>query len=89
MALYRTKSNYIEAVKFTRNNIEEVKEFTNGKAKNFILEKGINGLVICDLECCHKIIKVLENKYIVKLLDGDFYICSDDSFEEKYEKVEN
>lgn len=37
MAKYKSKSTEIEAVKFTRDNVEEVEEFTNGKAKNFIL----------------------------------------------------
>lgn len=85
MALYRTKVKYIEAVKFTRNNIEEVEEFTNGKATNFIIDKSINGQASCKIKLYNnKILNVGEGKYIVKNSDDDFYICSEDSFESLY-----
>lgn len=88
MAKYKSKSTEIEAVKFTRDNVEEVKEFTDGKAKNFILEKRINGTFHCDLERYENTVRVLEGRYIVKSLNGDFYICSEDSFESMYERCE-
>jgi hypothetical protein len=84
MAEYIRKTYKIEAVKFTRNNIEEIKEFTNNKASNFILN---NNYMICDLESKGKTIKVLENKYIVKHKDGHFYICDKDDFESIYELI--
>lgn len=84
MALYRTKSNTIEAVKFTYNNLKEVMDFVN-----------VNRLIIYkteDILCCivknkDNDIHVSENKYVVKGSDGEFYICSEDSFESAYERV--
>ena len=87
MAKYRTKSKEVEAVKFTRDNFEEVKEFTNGKAMNFYIPHNIEGQANCELECKNKVFRVLENRYIVKDSDGNFYICSEDSFESLYEEV--
>ena len=87
MARYRTKIKYIEAVKFTRDNVDEVKEFTNGKAMNFIIDKSLNGQASCKIELSSKTLNVGEGKYIVKNSDGEFYICSEDSFESVYKKV--
>lgn len=87
LALYKTKSNYIEAIKFTRDNILEIKKFTNNKAKNFIVPKNIGGFASCELECNGRLFGVMENKYIVKISDDNFYICSEDSFERTFERI--
>lgn len=84
MARYKTKSVEIQAVKFTRHNIEEVKEFTNGKAKI----SSAHGEIYCRLECNNGFFGVMENKYIVKVSDDIFYICSEDSFEEAFESLD-
>lgn len=87
MARYRTKVKYIEAVKFTRNNIAEVEEFTNGKVKEFYIPHNIEGQAICKIECAGKILNVGEGKYVVQDSNDDFYICSADSFESLYKRV--
>lgn len=86
MARYRTKVKYIEAVKFTRNNIAEVEEFTNGKVKEFYIPHNIEGQATCKLENNNRVYEVAENKYIIKITNDDFYICSEDSFEAIYEE---
>ena len=49
MAKYIKKPIIIEAIQFTRNSFEEIREFTNGKAHNFRTERCINGKSYCDI----------------------------------------
>lgn len=85
MAKYRTKSTEIEAIQLTREKIFEVIAFTGARAENFSYE---NDHVCCDvINIESPTIKVQEGKYIVKNSNGDFYLCSEDSFESLYEKV--
>ena len=44
MAKFRKKPVEIEAVKFTRNNWDEVKSFTNNTAHTLTIERRINGI---------------------------------------------
>lgn len=83
MAVYRTKSVKVEAIKFTCENIKEVMEFIGTtRLRLYLTEDVINCIIIQNDE-----LHVAENKYIVKGSDGEFYICSEDSFEELYEMV--
>lgn len=83
MAFYKTKSAKIEAVKFTSNNIKEVMQFVGmTRMRIYLVENKLSCIIIQNDE-----LHVEENKYIVKGSDGDFYICSEDSFEEMYERI--
>ena len=83
MATYKTKSAKIEAVKFTCNNIKDVMNFVGiTRLRLYLTENTLNCIIIQDDE-----LHVAENKYIVKGSDGEFYICSEDSFESVYEKA--
>lgn len=85
MSKYKTKSTEVEAIQFTREKIFEVIAFTDARAKNFTYENEHISCYIVNANC--PTIKVQEGKYIVKKSDGDFYICSQDSFESLYEKI--
>lgn len=85
MGLYRTKSNYIEAIKFTRSNFNEVIDFTNGKAKHLFIS--LDGYASCELECSTRVLRVMENRYIVKISNNNFYICDEESFESLYKRI--
>ena len=83
MATYKTKSAKIEAVKFTCDNIKEVMKFVGvTRLRLYLVEDTVSCIIIQNDE-----LHVEENKYIVKGTDGEFYICSEDSFETVYEKV--
>lgn len=83
MAIYKTKSANVEAVKFTCDNIKEVMRFVGTtRLRLYLVEDTVSCIIIQNDE-----LHVEENKYIVKGSDGEFYICSEDSFESVYEKV--
>ncbi len=82
---YRKKPVDIEAVQFTRDNFTEVAVFTGGAAKNFTIEKRINGKCSCTLITHEGRQQVLEGRYIVKGQHGEFYSCNKDIFERTYE----
>ncbi|AEA86229.1 hypothetical protein phi9O_gp5 [Clostridium phage phiCP9O] len=84
---YRKKPVVVEAVKFTRDCFEEIKEFTNGKAYNFRTEKTINGKSYCDIKTLEGVITATEGDYIIKGIKGEFYPCKPDIFEKTYEEV--
>ena len=89
MAKYRKKPIVIEAVQFTRMNWEAVQSFTQGKAHTLTIEKRIDGKHTCITTC---IIPTLEGQHIategdwiIKGVQGEYYPCKPDIFEQTYE----
>jgi len=78
---FRKKPVVIEAIQFTGENQEEIKEFVTVEIT--IPEKG-SWLVIPTLEGDHT---ALVNDWIIKGIKGEFYPCKPDIFEETYEEV--
>lgn len=92
MARYKTKPCEIEAIQFTNASIDEVIEFTEGKAQlchdlvyrinrpqsdgNYLLIETLEGLM-----------KATQGDYIIRGLRGEFYPCKPDVFEKKYEEI--
>ena len=83
---YRKKPVEVEAIKFTRNNFKEIKEFTNGKADNFTTERCPNGKSYCYIDTLEGTHIATEGDYIIKGVKGEFYPCKPDIFELTYEK---
>ena len=76
---YRTKPFEIEAVKWTGDNIMEIREFAHGKVrfqKSLFIDT-LEGRMRADV-----------GDYIIKGLRGEFYPCKPDVFHKKYEAVE-
>ena len=86
MAKYRKKPIEVEAVQFTRKNIDEVIKLTNGGIE-IKIEKRINWKMTGEIETLEGTMKVNENDYIIKGIRCEFYPCKPDIFEETYEKV--
>lgn len=84
---YRKKLVEIEAIQFKRNEFEDIDKFTNGKAFNFRTERHMNGKSYCEIKTLEGTITAAEGDYIIKDVDGDFYTCKSDIFEETYELV--
>ena len=83
MATYKTKSAKVEAIKFTCDNIKDVMKFVGmTRMRVYLVENTLSCIIVQNDE-----LHVEENKYIVKGSDGEFYICSEDSFESTYEKI--
>jgi len=89
---YRKKPIVIEAVQYTRLNIDEVAEFV-GFDHLRIGSVGPNGteLHILTLEDGHKCeVKHIATPgdWIIKGISGEFYPCKPDIFEKTYEEFE-
>ena len=85
---YREKPyNAVEAVQWTGENISEVRNFTiknlNGVAEQCSYLSS-SSLFIMEPD---KDVEVSRNDYIIKGVDGEFYVCEQDVFEKVYEEV--
>ena len=80
MAKYRKKPVIIDAIQFTGENFEEIKQFG---VQGF--NAGIRNMVIKTLE---GEMTVLSGDWIVKGVKGEFYPCKPDIFEKTYEEVD-
>lgn len=78
---YRKKPVEIEAVRWTGENLEEIKEF----AKGALVRRGSVGIAIDTLEGRMRADK---GDYIIKGIAGEFYPCKPDIFKATYEEVE-
>ena len=90
IVFYKQKVKIVEAIQFTRNNIEEIKQFTNGAAHDFMTPKCPDGKSSCLLEVKDNVpytLSVTEGEYIVKK-ENKFLNYPQDYFEEYYELME-
>lgn len=89
---YKKKPVAIEAIQWTGFNLEEIKQFVGDKLDYGIIDtawevgKGRPHvlMIIKTLEGDHR---CSEGDYIIKGVQGEFYPCKPDIFEETYEKV--
>lgn len=90
--LYRKKPVVIEAIQWNGINLSEIKEFVGGSLEYTIHDAAWQvgkGAPVVDMK-----IKTLEGDhtasvgdYIIKGVQGEFYPCKPDIFEQTYEKV--
>ena len=91
MAKYRKKPVVIEAVQWTGDNFEEIKKMLKDADENRAItshpneDKEVKSLLIVTLEG-----EMIADKgdYIIKGVQGEFYPCKPEIFEQTYEKVE-
>jgi len=88
MAKYRKKPVVIEAVRFRRNNFQEIKEFTEEKAHSFTIERRIDGVATCIIPTLEGQHIATEGDFIIKGVENEFYPCKPDIFEKTYELAE-
>lgn len=87
MGLYRKKPVVIEAIQFTRNNFQEIRDFTGYNANTLTIERRIDGIASCIIPTLEGQHIATEGDYIIKGVNGEFYPCKPDIFEKTYEKV--
>ena len=78
---YRKKPVVIEAIQWTSDNLSEIDKFTQGKVKNHesvLIIPTLEGEMYASL-----------NDYIIKGVNGEFYLCKPDIFEKTYEQLVN
>ena len=79
---YRKKPVIVEAVIWTGNNIDEIKELAKNAVENIIFVN--NNLYIETLEGN---MNVSVGDYIIKDIQGEFYPCKPDIFKKTYETI--
>lgn len=86
MGRYRKKPIVINAIQFKRDCFEDIRKFTNGKAKNFRTERCLNGKSYCDIETLEGVHIATEGDYIIEGIKGEFYPCKPYIFKKTYEQ---
>ena len=79
---FRKKPVIIEAIQFNGENGEEIEEFTNCAARRLATHTPL--MVISTLEGDHQ---ARTGDWIIKGINGEFYPCKPDIFEQTYEVV--
>lgn len=87
MAFYKKKPVIIEAIQFTRNNWDDIVNFTNLTAHTLRIEKRIDGIATCIIPTLEGQHIATEGDFIIKGVHGEFYPCKPDIFEKTYELV--
>lgn len=81
---FRTKDLVVEAIQFTRFNIAQVIEFTNGEADNFREEGDV---YFCTVDTLEGKMTATEYDYIVKGVLGEHYPIKLEALALKYELI--
>ena len=89
MAKYRKKPVVIEAIQFNGKNFDEISEFSLGKAKRRITYEGNTPIETdtVDIITLEGTMNAIKGDYIIKGVQGEFYPCKPDIFEQTYELV--
>lgn len=82
---YRKKPVVIEAVKYDGKNTKEIWEFVDEGLVEHSIFPGFNDIYIDTLE--GKMMAEVGD-WIIKGVNGEFYPCKPDIFEQTYERVE-
>lgn len=80
---FRKKPIVVDAIQFNGENYEEIEKFTDNAAfKNTTLE-------ILYINTLEGTMRINDNDWVIKGVNGEFYPCKPDIFEKTYDKVEN
>lgn len=80
---YRKKPVVIEAIKWTGDNYEDVKDFVKEN-----LSKVTFTQYDVEIKTLEGVMVASKGDYIIKGVNGEFYPCKPDIFEKTYEQVE-
>lgn len=91
---YRKKPVVIEAVQWNGLNLQEVKDFVGDSLIYDIYDtawevREAAPIVDMKIKTLEGNMQVSTNDYIIKGVQGEFYPCKSDIFEQTYEKVED
>ena len=84
---FRKRPVEIEATNFTRETFDSVKDFTNGTAHSFKIEKSINVKCTCIIQTLEVEHIATEGDLIIKGVQGEFYPCKPEIFVKTYEPI--
>lgn len=85
---YIKKSVEIEAIQWNGINLSEIQEFGKGNLDIDIYNNGVTPpLVTIKIKTLEGVMKLNENDYLIKGINGEYYPCKPDIFELTYDKV--
>jgi hypothetical protein len=87
---YRKKPIVIEAIQFNGKNFSEISEFSSGKAKQIIAYEGNTPIEtdFININTLEGVMTAIKGDFIIKGIQGEFYPCKPDIFEQTYEKID-
>lgn len=88
MAKYRKKPVIVDAVLWTGENINEIREFGQNIICVNIIYTGIKRIVTPKIKTTEGIMSADIGDYIIKGTRGEFYPCKPNMFKDCYELVE-
>ena len=80
---YRKKPVVIEAIKWTGENLDELRAFVPEEFRNNKIHQPL-GLITLE-----GVLTISEGDYVIRGVKGEFYPCKPDIFEMTHEKVES
>lgn len=80
MPFYESKPLMIEAIQYTGENIQEVIDFTLGKASIRIMNEAPCAVI----ETLEGLMLIPEGSYIIRETSGNYSVCLEKIFEQKY-----
>lgn len=80
---YRKKPVIVEAIKYTLDSSKDVFDFAKGKVRHDLLPRSTD----LRIETLEGTMRVSIGDYIIKGVQGEFYPCKPDIFEQTYEEV--
>lgn len=86
MGMYRKKPVVIEAIQFTGNNYDEMDKFFGESKKEFGYQCNFKGELQIVIENLKDFMYGSVNDFIIKDVNGEFYLYKPDIFEKTYER---
>lgn len=87
MAKFKKKPVEIEAIQFTRETWETIKDFTQGTAHSIKIPRTSYGKATCVIPTLEGEHIATEGDWIIKGVKGEFYPCKPDVFIQTYDQV--
>lgn len=84
---FRKKPVVIEALQWTGENIEEIKDFAGGGAVIHKIFEGTGPEYFLQIITLEGVMEASHGDFIIKGVNGEFYPCKPDIFEKTYELV--
>lgn len=93
MPKYRNKPVVVEAVRWTGSNLEEIRNFVGSDlieecVELFDIKRTLKEMLVdIAIDTLEGTMRVDYGDYIIKGIQGEFYPCKPDIFEQTYEEV--
>lgn len=85
MKKYRKKPVTIEAVQYDGHNLREIAEFVGVNLD--MVDNDVNLSLMPVIKTLEGDMLISKDDYVIKGVQGEFYLCKPDIFEETYEEV--